>query len=708
MMSISWDPVLIGISYLVAFIASFVALDSAGKVLLTGQNRSLFWRFAGGITLGVGIWSMHFIGMLAMRMPVMMSYDLGLTLLSFALSLVATTLAINIAVSGSSLSVTRLLLATAILSTGVVSMHYVGMSALMSHSDIHWNPAIVLLSVVISILASGVGLWLAFHLRHNHKGAVMNRIVAALVMGAAVCAMHYTGMAAANFHSGQHAMAGGVSEAGLSIWVSATTLVLLGIMLVISLVDSHNRTHLLTENLRQLNNQLEIQARYDALTGLANRHQMDALLQDGLRQAKDAGSMYALIFLDLDRFKAVNDTWGHFVGDELLINVVQRINAHLTPEMTLARMGGDEFVVLGPNSSPGQVTGLCSALVSNIEQPFYLCGHTLNISLSAGISFYPDHGQTLHELKLKADTAMYNVKNDGRNGWAIYHAGMSQVLSATPGLLQDLSQALARAQFEVWYQPKYCAQHNNIVGFEALLRWRHPEKGILLPATFLPALEKTGLIMPVGNWVINEACRQLQIWDQAGHPWTLAINLSPIQFEQPDIFSVVTEALRKYALSPARLIVEVTESSALKNLDRSVQLLNEFSKVGITVSIDDFGTGYSNMLMLNTLPAKELKIDKSFIKNMSHSETSANVVATIINVARSMNMNVVAEGIETHDQLALLTTLGCSYLQGFLFSHPLPADRIHVLTDEKTAENKTIPVGIINTNFPAISQKNPA
>lgn len=214
--------------------------------------------------------------------------------------------------------------------------------------------------------------------------------------------------------------------------------------------------------------------------------------------------------------------------------------------------------------------------------------------------------------------------------------------------------------------------------------------------------------MPVGNWVINEACRQLQIWDQAGHPWTLAINLSPIQFEQPDIFFVVTEALRKYALSPARLIVEVTESSALKNLDRSVQLLNEFSKVGITVSIDDFGTGYSNMLMLNTLPAKELKIDKSFIKNMSHSETSANVVATIINVARSMNMNVVAEGIETQDQLALLTTLGCSYLQGFLFSHPLPADRIHVLTDEKTAENKTIPVGIINTNFPAISQKNPA
>ncbi|MEG1212929.1 MAG: EAL domain-containing protein [Leclercia sp.] len=708
MMYISWDPILIGVSYLVAFIASFVALDSAGKILLANQRASLFWRLAGGITLGMGIWSMHFIGMLAMRMPMMMSYDLWLTITSFAISLVATTLAINIAVSGTSLSVPRLLVATVILSAGVVTMHYVGMSALMGHGAIHWDMPIVLLSIVISIIASCVGLWLAFHLRHNHKGAVMNRIVAALVIGAAVCAMHYTGMAAADFHAGHHAASGGVSEMGLSIWVSSTTLLLLGIMLIISLVDSHNRTSRLTENLRQLNNQLEIQARYDALTGLANRHQMGVLLQDGLRQAKASRTRFALIFLDLDRFKSVNDTWGHFVGDELLIHVVQRISARLAPNMTLARMGGDEFVILGPECSEAQIKAICTTLVNDIGQPFYLYEHTLNISLSAGISFYPDHGEDLHELKLKADTAMYNVKHEGRNGWAIYHSEMSQVVSATPALLQDLSQALARQQFEVWYQPKYYAQRNEIVGFEALLRWRHPQQGVLLPDSFLPALAKTGLIIAVGNWMIDHACQQLQSWEQSGHPWTLSINISPIQFEQPDIYSVITEALRKYTVSPSRLTLEVTESSALKNLTRSVELLNAFCKDGITVSIDDFGTGYSNMLMLNTLPAKELKIDKSFIKNISHSETSVNVVATIINVARSMNMNVVAEGIETEEQLALLTRLGCGYLQGYLFSRPIPAEHIYLLTGETPTGNKTIPAGKINTNYTFVSQKNPA
>lgn len=424
MMHISWDPILIGVSWLVAFIASFVALDSAGKIRLANPRASLFWRFAGGMTLGVGIWSMHFIGMLAMRMPVMMSYDPGLTLVSFGISLVATTLAINIAVSGNALSLPRLLLATAIFSAGVVSMHYVGMSALMAHGAIHWNIPVVLLSVAISIVASGIGLWLAFHQCHNPVGAMKNRVIAAGVMGLAVCAMHYTGMAAANFHSGVHAGSGGISEVGLSVWVSALTLLLLGMMLIISLVDSHIRAHRLTENLRQLNNQLEVQGRCDALTGLANRHQMDILLLEGLHQAHENNHPFAVIFLNLDRFRHINDTCGYFVGDALLIHVVKRIKARLTPAMTLARMGGDEFVISGPACDEAQITALCTALVSDIAQPFYLNGRTLNISLSAGISVYPYHALTLHELKRTAGTALYNVKNEGCNGWTVYRPEM--------------------------------------------------------------------------------------------------------------------------------------------------------------------------------------------------------------------------------------------------------------------------------------------
>jgi diguanylate cyclase (GGDEF)-like protein len=709
MLNVSWDPVLIALSYLVAFIASFVALDSAGKIPLSSRKAAIFWRIAGGCTLGIGVWSMHFIGMLSMKMPVMMSYDLWLTLASLGISVLASTLAINIAVSGKSLSRFRLLFATLILSAGVVSMHYVGMTALLLNGSIVWDRRIVALSIAIAAIASGAALWLAFHLRDKRKGIFVNRIIASLVMGAAICAMHYTGMSAAQFGEMDHTMSGGVSESGLSLWVSVTTLCLLGLMLIISLVDSHWRTNRLTENLRQLNGQLELQARFDALTGLANRHQMDIRMQDCLHSALLSKKQFAVIFLDVDHFKRVNDTWGHHVGDELLITLAQRITARLTREMTLARLGADAFILLVPECDDERLNALLSALLEDMRRPLSLCGHALNSTISAGVSLYPQHGETLHELKLKADAAMHHVKEEGRNGWAIYRPEMSTAVPAKPGFLQELSQALERDQFELWYQPTWYAGQKTIHGFEALLRWRHPEQGVLLPNLFIPSLEQTGLIIPVGNWAIEAACRQLHFWTEQGFSqWTLSFNLSPIQFEQPDIFTIVSSMLQKYDLSPSRLILEVTESTALKNLDRSIELLNAFNQAGITVSIDDFGTGYSNLLMLSVLPAKELKIDKSFVSSMLENEKSRKLVETIIHIARTMEMSIVAEGIETEEQQAVLTDLGCDYLQGFLFSRPLPAEQVPWLLLQKNSDKQIIPIGKINTDTPFVSQKNHA
>ena len=709
MLNVSWDPVLIALSYLVAFIASFVALDSAGKIPLSSRKAAIFWRIAGGCTLGIGIWSMHFIGMLSMKMPVMMSYDLWLTLASLGISVLASTLAINIAVSGKSLSRFRLLFATLILSAGVVSMHYVGMTALLLNGSIVWDRRIVALSIAIAAIASGAALWLAFHLRDKRKGIFVNRIIASLVMGAAICAMHYTGMSAAQFGEMDHTMSGGVSESGLSLWVSVTTLCLLGLMLIISLVDSHWRTNRLTENLRQLNGQLELQARFDALTGLANRHQMDIRMQDCLHSALLSKKQFAVIFLDVDHFKRVNDTWGHHVGDELLITLAQRITARLTREMTLARLGADAFILLVPECDDERLNALLSALLEDMRRPLSLCGHALNSTISAGVSLYPQHGETLHELKLKADAAMHHVKEEGRNGWAIYRPEMSTAVPAKPGFLQELSQALERDQFELWYQPTWYAGQKTIHGFEALLRWRHPEQGVLLPNLFIPSLEQTGLIIPVGNWAIEAACRQLHFWTEQGFSqWTLSFNLSPIQFEQPDIFTIVSSMLQKYDLSPSRLILEVTESTALKNLDRSIELLNAFNQAGITVSIDDFGTGYSNLLMLSVLPAKELKIDKSFVSSMLENEKSYKLVETIISIARTMEMNVVAEGIETEEQQAVLTRLGCDYLQGYLFSRPLPAEQVPWLLLQINSDKQIIPINKIQTDPAFISQKNHA
>ena len=709
MLNISWDPVLIAISYLVAFIASFVALDSAGKIPLSSRKAALFWRIAGGVTLGIGIWSMHFIGMLSMQMPMMMSYDLWLTLASLGVAVVASATALNIAVAGKKLSPFRLIFATAILSAGVVSMHYIGMAALMLDGSIIWDSRLVGLSVVIAVVASGTALWLAFRLRDKHKGVFIDRILAAFVMGAAICAMHYTGMSAAQFQEMAHTLPGGIGELGLSIWVSVTTLCLLGVMLIISLIDSHRRTSRLTDNLHQLNRQLELQARFDALTGLANRHQMDLRMQDCLRSALLSKKTFAVIFLNVDHFKRVNDTWGHSVGDELLITVAQRITARLTLEMTLARLGGDAFILLVPECDDDRLNALVTALLEDVRRPLSVCGHTLSTTISAGVSLYPQDGETLHELKLKADAALHRVKEEGRNGWAIYRAEMSTAIPAKPGFLQELSQALERDQFELWYQPTWHAGEKTIHGFEALLRWRHPEQGVVLPNLFIPSLEQTGLIIPVGNWDIEAACRQLHFWTEQGFSqWTLSLTLSPIQFEQPDIFQIISSMLEKYSLSPSRLILEVTESTALKNLDRSIELLNAFNHAGIVVSIDDFGTGYSNLLMLSVLPAKELKIDRSFVTSMLENEKSYKLVETIISIARTMEMNVVAEGIETEEQQAVLTRLGCDYLQGYLFSRPLPAEQVPWLLLQINSDKQIIPINKIQTDPAFISQKNHA
>ncbi|EML2063924.1 EAL domain-containing protein [Enterobacter asburiae] len=707
MLNISWDPVLIAISYLVAFIASFVALDSAGKIPLSSRKAALFWRMAGGISLGIGIWSMHFIGMLSMQMPMMMSYDLWLTLASLGVAVVASATALNIAVAGKKRSLFRPIVATAILSAGVVSMHYTGMAALMLDGSIIWDRRIVGLSVVIAVVASGTALWLAFRLRD--KGVFIERLLAALVMAAAICAMHYTGMSAAHYPEMSHTLPGGIGELGLSIWVSVTTLCLLGVMLIISLVDSHRRTGRLTDNLRQLNRQLELQARFDALTGLANRHQMDIRMQDCLRSALLGNRQFAVIFLNVDHFKRVNDTWGHSVGDELLIAVAQRITARLTREMTLARLGGDAFILLVPECDDDKLNALLTSLLGDIRRPLSICGHTLSTTISAGVSLYPQDGETLHELKLKADAALHHVKEDGRNGWAIYRAEMSTAIPAKPGFLQELSQALERDQFELWYQPTWHAGEKTIHGFEALLRWRHPEQGVVLPGLFIPSLEQTGLIIPVGNWAIEAACRQLHFWTEQGFSqWTLSLNLSPVQFEQPDIFQIISSMLEKYSLSPSRLILEVTESTALKNLDRSIELLNAFNQAGIVVSIDDFGTGYSNLLMLSVLPAKELKIDRSFVTSMLENEKSYKLVETIISIARTMEMNVVAEGIETEAQQEVLTRLGCDYLQGYLFSRPLPAEQVPWLLLQINSDKQIIPINKIQTDPAFISQKNHA
>ncbi|XWJ89973.1 MHYT domain-containing protein [Phytobacter ursingii] len=451
MLYVSWDPILIGISFVVAFIASFVALDSASKIFSSSLRGALFWRFCGGATLGMGIWSMHFVGMLAMRMPIVMHYDLVLTIASFVVALIAATLAINVVVSAEILPFRRLVLATCLLCLGIVGMHALGMAALTDYVTLYWNMPRLILSVTIAFFASGFSLWLAFVRQFNQHGAFIYRVFAGLVLGITICAMHYVAMSAVEFSNGKdstgiivrstayYSTHTSVSEAGLSIWVSTSTLIVLGIMLFISLIDSQIRTSRLTESLRQLNHQLEMQAHFDPLTNLANRIQFDILLDACLASAAAQRQRFALLFMDLDRFKQVNDAFGHHVGDLLLKSVAIRLSTCVNAKMTLARLGGDEFILLVPDCIDEEITTLAKRLVDTIHFPFYEQGHVINVSLSVGISFYPQHGDTVQDLKFKADAAMYRVKQNGRNGWEIWHPAITHNAANTPFFLPDIS-----------------------------------------------------------------------------------------------------------------------------------------------------------------------------------------------------------------------------------------------------------------------------
>ncbi|MGM3189163.1 putative bifunctional diguanylate cyclase/phosphodiesterase [Musicola paradisiaca] len=671
MLIVSWDTLMIAISWLVAFIASFVALDMAGKVAYCEKRVALFWLTAAGTAMGMGIWAMHFIGMLAMHLPITVSHNLNLTAVSLLVAIFSSLISLHLTASAPQLTRARLVLAAQTFGGGVVCMHYTGVAAIAVADGIHWNGWWVAVSIPVAFVASGIAMWLAFSLRLRQR--LFARLAAALVIGAAIAAIQYIGFSPLAHYHGDS-----VNQRELSVWVSAISLLILGAMLVISMLDAQWRASRLTDSLRQANDQLARLAMHDALTGLPNRMQLERELESCLHHARQHRQTFALMYMDLDGFKIVNDAWGHYLGDQLLAGVTTRLREYLGPGMTLARIGGDEFVLLMRDCGEEQAAALADKLVQAIEQPFHQSGYTLRVTLSVGISLFPRDGATSHDLRLNADTAMYSIKQTGRNGWIFYSPSFSHHGNHQPELLQALPKALALNQFRLWYQPKYRPPNGPIHGFEALIRWQHPQKGLLLPDKFLPMAEKTGLIIAIGEWVINEACRQLQVWHQQGQVhWTVAINISPVQFDQHNLVSVISDALAKYQIPPYMLTLEITESVAMRNLEKSLNILHELDRLGVKVSIDDFGTGYSNLLSLRRLPARELKIDRTFVKDLLLHNKNAVVVTTIIEMARSMNLEVVAEGVETPEQQELLTRLGCYSLQGFLLAPPMPPDHIN-------------------------------
>lgn len=428
-------------------------------------------------------------------------------------------------------------------------------------------------------------------------------------------------------------------------------------------------------HIKQNEQRLEQMAHYDPLTSLPNRSLMYDRLKQAISLAKRSGYMIAVMLLDLDRFKEVNDTLGHHIGDQLLTQASERLVKCVRESDTIARMGGDEFLAILPDvKSANNVANVAHKFNNTLAKSFDLEGHEVFVSCSIGVTVYPYDGEDMHVLVKNADTAMYHAKAQGKNNFKFFTEDINKSTIERFRLESNFRRALEKLEFHLNYQPKVDISTGKIVGTEALLRWYHPEQGSVNPGLFIPLAEETGLVVQLGEWAIMEACRQNKAWqDQGLPPIKVSVNISARHFHRKDLTDMVSEVLKETGLDPKYLMIEITESTVIQNIEDTIGQLKKLRDMGTEISIDDFGTGYSSLNYLNRFAINELKIDKSFVSNITQDD-GRKVINAIIALAHNLNLCVVAEGVETTEQLKFLMESKCDLAQGYLFSKPLSSE----------------------------------
>jgi diguanylate cyclase (GGDEF)-like protein/PAS domain S-box-containing protein len=825
-MSGTYDPWLVLLSLIVAIVASFTALELAGRVSQRRGKGSWAWLLGGSVAMGAGIWSMHFVGMLAFHLPIAVAYDARITMLSLGIAIAASALALTM-LRRPVLTWRSMTAGAALKGTGIGAMHYTGMFAMRMSPPIEYQPALFSASIIVAMVASFAALWIALRLRHRDFGAaILAKLASAGVMGLAITGMHYIGMAAARFAPGSICLAldatDGMKSTTLALTIGIATVGILLITLVISALDARfvahaeleRRVQERTQELRQSNDELRLEAArrleaerhlriygevirstgesviitdpegkvvevnpayqratgrsrekvigqnlrlsgsnqqsrefddklwrelrsegywsgeimdrrddgnsfpfwasfnavrdeqgkpvhyvgvmrditrlkqneqqleklafHDSLTGLPNRALFRDRLNLALAGAARQKHLLAVMCLDLDRFKYVNDSLGHAAGDRLLIELSQRIGRCLRGADTLARMGGDEFSVLLPHlASQADALQIAERIIESAGKAVQLGDQSAYVGASVGISFFPADGADAQTMQVNADLAMYEAKEAGRGQYRVFSVDMHARGHQRLSLSVQIGAALRNNEFTLVYQPMVNLATGRAEGVEALIRWQRPDGEWVAPAMFIPHAEQAGWIKKIDCWVLEHACAEAATWlPRDGREIAVGVNLSAVSMQQPNMATLIKDILLRTGLPPERLNLEITENAVKVDPNAAQAMLEEITSLGVSFSVNDFGTGYSSLSYLSQFPIKCLKLDRQFIDRIGKDKASERVIETLLQLAKKLELRVVAEGVEEQEQQQFLTDAGCEIMQGFHFVRPMPGAQL--------------------------------
>jgi diguanylate cyclase len=641
----------------ICILGSLLTMRLFGRVRRTQGIQKVNWLFLAGFVGGAMIWTTHFITMLGYETPVVNGYDPALTMTSLLLSVCVTIVGFTIA--GMSERGGLIEAGGAIVGLGIAVMHYTGIAAYRAAGELQWDQSYVLASILFGAFFGGVAT--------NRIARPVSRFckyggATALIL--AVVLTHFTGMAGLTIVlDPAMAMPKEIISSDIMTGIVCSVMLIILLLGASTYIIDMQTNQAAVERYRHL-------SLHDPLTNLPNRTAFSEHLNALIERAADIKSQIAVLCFDLDRFKEINDVHGHSAGDAVLRTVAERLTAIMQRGEFVARVGGDEFVaVLFDYYVRADVRTMAQRVLDEISKPISWNEQTLFIGSSVGISTFPRDATNMDDLLSQADVAMYRAKSTTTNTVCFYDPSMDQAARERNALAAEMREGIEKGEFELFYQQQNDTVTRNVVGFEVLLRWRHPERGMISPGEFIPIAEKTGFIMELGEWVLRAACVEAASWKQ---PLRIAVNVAPQQLADNKLPAVVHQILLQTGLPAARLELEITESSIIANHQHALHVIRQLKTLGVQVAMDDYGTGYSSLSTLQSFPFDKIKIDRAFVDGVVTSKQSAAIVRSTLILAASLDIPVLAEGVEREEHMDFLRREGCLQVQGFLFGKPVP------------------------------------